>query len=325
MPSIETHGLTKRYGNDIVAVDDLDLTVETGEIFGFLGPNGAGKSTTIDLLLGFTSPSAGHAEVLGQSVTDDRTEVRRDVGVLPEDYALYETLTARDHLQSMIRLNNVEDSPERLLDIVGIDPTDRDRPTGTFSKGMRQRLVLAVALIGDPELLILDEPSSGLDPAGIADVRTLVRDVAASGTTVFFSSHYLSQVEAVCDRIGILTDGQLTAVDTIDGLRERIGGTERLRLDLHADPTTETLAQIRALDGVVEVNAEDTRMTVHCGTPSAKARAIAAVNRDATVVDFSVETTSLEDLFDAYTGSDANESSGEPDRDTPRQYGGTSP
>lgn len=324
MPSIETHGLTKYYGDDIVAVEDLNLTVETGEVFGFLGPNGAGKSTTIDLLLGFAPSTAGHAEVLGQRVTREQTTVRRDIGVLPEDYALYEKLTARDHLDSMIRLNNVTDDPERLLDTVGLDPADRDRPTGTFSKGMRQRLVLAIALVGDPDLLILDEPSSGLDPAGIADVRALVRDLAAKGTTVFFSSHHLSQVEAVCDRVGILNDGRLTAVDTIDGLRNRIGGTERLRLEFRGEPTATTLERVRALDGVVKASADDMRMTVLCGTPSAKARAVAAATRDATVADFSIETTSLEDLFAAYTGSNANGSGDGSDRSPSRRHGGAS-
>lgn len=324
MPSIETRGLTKRYGDDTVAVENLNLTVETGEVFGFLGPNGAGKSTTIDLLLGFTPPSAGYAEVLGYRVPSGRTAVRRDVGVLPDDYALYEKLTARDHLRSMIRLNDVEDDPERLLDIVSLDPADRDRPTGTFSKGMRQRLVLAIALIGDPDLLILDEPSSGLDPAGIADVRALVRDIAAEGTTVFFSSHHLSQVEAVCDRVGILNDGRLTAVDTIDGLRDRIGSTERLHLEFREEPTAATLERVQAIDGVVEASANGARMTILCGIPSAKAQVIATATRNTAVADFSIETTSLEDLFEAYTDSTLDKNSGGPEPDSSRRHGGAS-
>jgi ABC-2 type transport system ATP-binding protein len=306
MTAIRTRGLTKTFGG-VTAVDDLDLRVESGEVFGFLGPNGAGKSTTIDLLLGFTSPTSGEATVLGRDVRSAGADARRDVGVLPEDYAVYDDLSAREHLRSMIRLKAVDDDPERLLETVGIDPADRDRPAGGFSKGMCQRLVLAVALAGDPDLLILDEPSSGLDPSGIAEIRDLVRAEAESGTTVFFSSHRLPQVEAVCDRVGIMDDGRLVAVDTVDGLRERTGGAERLRLSLRDPPTEETLARLGAVDGVVDVTAADEDVTVVCGEPGAKAEAVAAATRDAAVADFAVETTTLAELFERFTGADGDD------------------
>ena len=301
MAAIRTEGLRKEYGA-VTAVDDLDLTVEAGEAFGFLGPNGAGKSTTIDLLLGFATPTAGRAELLGRDSTEAGSDLRRNVGVLPERYGVFEGLTPREHLRSICRLKGVDDDPDRLCDAVGLDAADRDRPAGEFSKGMRQRLVLATALAGDPDLLVLDEPSAGLDPTGITTLREIIRGVVDGGTAVFFSSHHLAQVEAVCDRVGIMNDGRLAAVDSVEGLRRRTGGTERLRLELGEAPGEPLLRRLRAIDGVFDVAVDGRDVAVGCREAPAKAEAVAAAVDAATVVDFSVEGRSLERLFEHYTG-----------------------
>src|SRR6056297_3406256 len=193
MAAIRTSGLTKRYdggllGSDVTAVDGLDLVVEEGEVYGFLGPNGAGKSTTIDVLLDYARPTAGTATVLGHDANAESEAVSERVGVLPEGYGLYDRLTGRRNLEFALDWRGADDDPDRLLDRVGLDADDAARPVGDYSKGMTQRVALAMVLVGDPDLLVLDEPSSGLDPNGIRLLREIVREQAAQGTTVFFSS-----------------------------------------------------------------------------------------------------------------------------------------
>ena len=173
-PAIDTRNLTKYYG-DVVAVDGLDLRVESGEVFGFLGPNGAGKSTTIDMLLDFVRPTEGSATDLGYSPQDDPEPIRRRTGVLPEGGALYERLTGREHLEWTARVHDVEVDAVALLDRVGLSSADGDRAVGEYSKGMQKRLAFGMALVGDPDLLILDEPSARLDPIGKQELRELIR------------------------------------------------------------------------------------------------------------------------------------------------------
>jgi len=222
MPAIETRGLTKRYG-DLVAVDSLDMRVESGEIYGFLGPNGAGKTTTINLLLGLVHRTSGSAEVLGHEVGENIREVRGRIGVLPAHADLYERLSARKHLEFVIEVKDADNDPDALLERVGI-PDAADRPAGDFSSGMGQRLRLAMALVDDPDLLVLDEPTTGLDPNGARLMRRIITEENDRGATVFFSSHIMEQVEGVCDRVGVLQSGQLVAEDTVDALRGATGG-----------------------------------------------------------------------------------------------------
>lgn len=302
-PAIRTSSLTKSYGT-VTAVEDLDLTVRPGEVFGFLGPNGAGKSTTIDLLVGFTAPTGGRGHVLGTDIRDDADELRRNVGILPDDYAVFPELTGREHLRSMRRLKSGDDDLDRVFDLVGIDEADRDRGAGEYSKGMCQRLALGMALVCDPALLVLDEPTSGLDPDGVATVREVVRDQARDGTTVFFSSHHLAEVEAVCDRVGIMNRGRLVAVDTVDSLRERAPSDTRLRMRVATEPSPQVVDRLAAQSGVVPVSVSDDEVVVACEEPSAKAAAIETLHRSSPVRDFDVESPSLEHVFDAYTGPD---------------------
>jgi len=220
-PAIETSDLTKRYG-DHVAVDSLDLTVHSGEIYGFLGPNGAGKSTTIGLLMDYRRPTSGSIRVLGRDPRADVVEVHDRIGILPDRLSLYDDLTGRQHLEFVIDTKRADDDPRDCLDAVGLADA-RDQNAGTYSQGMGQRLALAMALVGDPELLVLDEPFTGLDPHGVRRVREIVHEEHERGTTVFFSSHVLGQVEVVCDRVGILHRGCLVAEGPFDDLREDAG------------------------------------------------------------------------------------------------------
>ncbi|WP_435066722.1 ABC transporter ATP-binding protein [Haloplanus sp. C73] len=218
---IDTDGLTKRYGAT-VAVDSLDLTVASDEIYGFLGPNGAGKSTTIGLLMDYVRPTAGTVRVLGGDPTTDAVAIHRRIGILPDRYSLYDGHTARHHLSLVIDTKGASDAPADLLARVGLsDAIEQD--VATFSQGMEQRLALAMALVGDPDLLILDEPFTGLDPHGVRAVRDIIHEENDRGAAVFFSSHVLGQVELVCDRVGILHDGRLAAEGTVDELRTRAG------------------------------------------------------------------------------------------------------
>jgi ABC-2 type transport system ATP-binding protein len=177
MTAIRTENLTKRYDTglfgrgEVTAVEGVDLVVEEGEVYGFLGPNGAGKSTTIDMLLDYARPTAGSVELFGTDVNADPQVVRERVGVLPEGYGLYDRLTARRHLEFAIDWRDADDDVGALLDRVGLDESDATRSVGDYSKGMQQRLALAMALVDDPEMIILDEPSSGLDPNGIRLLR----------------------------------------------------------------------------------------------------------------------------------------------------------
>jgi ABC-2 type transport system ATP-binding protein len=303
--AIETEGLTRRFG-DLVAVEDLDLEVQSGEVFGFLGPNGAGKSTTINMLLGFLNPSEGTARVLGKDITTDARAVRRRIGLLPEGFSPLENLTGREHVRSAIQTKGADDDPDAILDRVGLEPEAARRAAGDYSKGMTQRLALGIALVGEPDLLILDEPSGGLDPNGVKLLRSLVREEAERGATVFFSSHVLDEVERVCDRVCILHEGQLTAVNTVENLRAQLdtGAVVEATVDPDAvatvdlDPTT--------VEGVTDISVDEDTVVVQCTGPEAKMPALRYVDDAVTVRDVQVRDASLEALFEEFTnGTDA--------------------
>lgn len=301
MAAIELTGVTKTFG-DVVAVSNVDLAVDEGEIFGFLGPNGAGKTTTIDVVLDFIRPDRGQVSVLGQPVREDPRAVRQRTGVLPEGAEVWDRLTGRQHLEFAIESKDANDDPDVLLERVGI-PEAIDRKAGGYSKGMAQRLLLAMALVGEPELLILDEPSTGLDPNGARDMREIVREENARGATVFFSSHILGQVEAVCDRVGIMRSGEMVAVDSIAGLRDSISGGATLRITVDRAPD----AAIDAVEGVAGVEAaivdeRDGESLVTIRGDGSKTGVLAALeDAGVEVYDFQTEETSLDELFHVYT------------------------
>jgi ABC-2 type transport system ATP-binding protein len=304
MPAIELDGVSKSFGS-IRALSGVDLTVEEGEIFGFLGPNGAGKSTTINILLDFVRPTAGRATVLGHEVAEVPAEVRSRIGVLPEGYDLYDRLTGLQHLSFVIESKDAADDPMALIERVGLDATAAEQRVGGYSSGMRQRLVLAMALVGEPDLLILDEPSTGLDPNGARRMREIVEAENERGATVFFSSHILGQVEAVCDTVGILQDGSLIAKDSVAGLRSAADADSSLSITVSggADAIEDAVGAVEDLEAVSNVSAsgETIRVTVD---GDAKMAVIGALEDTAvTVENFETQEASLDDVFAAYTES----------------------
>jgi ABC-2 type transport system ATP-binding protein len=224
---ILTRGLTKRY-ETITAVDGLDLEVRRGEIFGLLGQNGAGKTTTILMLLGLTEPTEGNAEVLGFDPAFDALQVKRRVGYLPDSVGFYDDLTGRENLRYTARLNGLrgDEAEARIGEVVeAVELIDRaDTPTGTYSRGMLQRLGIADALVKDPQILILDEPTTAIDPIGVVGILGLLRDlVHERGVTILLSSHLLVQVQSVCDRVGIFAAGRLIGLGTVPELAAEFG------------------------------------------------------------------------------------------------------
>lgn len=228
-PAISARGLVKHFGT-IRAIDGLDLEVPRGSAFGFIGENGAGKTTFIKLLLGICRPSEGCVEVLGQSPDDVR--VRRRIGYLPERLSLPPAFSPRRFLESVGRLKGLSakerhDQIPRVLSRVGLAEEAWDRRTAGFSKGMRQRTGLAAALLGDPELLVLDEPTDGIDPMGRARIREVIREAARGGATIFLNSHLLAETERICDHVAIVSKGRVVRAGPLEALRSE--GSHRVR------------------------------------------------------------------------------------------------
>ena len=297
-PAIETHGLTKRFG-DVLAVAGLDLRIEREEIVGFLGPNGAGKSTTIGMLLGMLAPTEGSARVLGHDPHAGAVELGRKVGVLPERCALWPRLTAREHLAFAISMTAPGTSAMNLLDRVGLEAA-ADRRVDGFSTGMAQRVRLGLALVGEPELLILDESMAGLDPNGIARVRQILLDERERGATVFVSSHRLEDIRAICDRVFVLVDGRIRAVTPVDAFD---GGSTRLVIE--ADGGGRRLvSRLRAFNAVDAVREDGDTLVVTVEPASETAIIQAELEGDPSVREITVEDGSLDRLFARLTGGD---------------------
>ncbi len=261
--AIQTCDLTKRY-KAITAVDKISFDVRVGEVFGFLGPNGAGKTTTIAMLLGLVRPSSGSAEVLGFNIQSDLTSSLRRVGAIVETPAFYPYMTGFDNLRIFARIigSNAERQIPAILDRVGLNERQDDK-VGTYSLGMRQRLGLASALLGDPQLLILDEPTNGLDPAGMQEMRGFLRQLAEQeGKTVFLSSHLLHEVEQVCDRVLILNQGRVIAQGDVTellsqayGIELRIANVERA---LEAISKIDWVGEVYRVEGEITADAAET-------------------------------------------------------------------
>jgi ABC-2 type transport system ATP-binding protein len=213
---IETSGLTKRFGNGVLAVDSVDMSVRRGEVYGFLGPNGAGKTTTLRMLLGLIRPSSGSAQIAGHKPGDPAGLAR--IGSLIEGPGFYPYLSGRENLRVIADYASVDGRRvDEVLDMVEL--TSRaGRKFGTYSTGMKQRLGVAAALIKDPDLLILDEPTNGLDPQGMAEMRKLIKDIGQGERTVVLSSHLLGEVEQICDRVGVISGGRLVTQSTVQEL-----------------------------------------------------------------------------------------------------------
>jgi ABC-2 type transport system ATP-binding protein len=229
-PIIQIKDLSKSYGS-VKAVDGLNLDVYKGEIFGLLGPNGAGKTTTILMLLGLTEPNSGSVQVCGYPATSNPIAVKRKVGYMPDSLGFYDDMTALDNLLYIARLNGFDEDKAmsnalEMMEVVGLY-ADRNKKTGAYSRGMKQRLGLAEVLIKRPEVIILDEPTLGIDPTGVRDFLNLIKSLSREqGITVLLSSHHLHHVQQVCDRVGIFVKGKLLAEGNIDALSKALFGHE---------------------------------------------------------------------------------------------------
>jgi ABC-2 type transport system ATP-binding protein len=297
---IEVQNLTKRYGR-FVALDSVSFSARQGEIVGFLGPNGAGKTTTMRILTGYMPPSEGTARVAGCDVFEDSLEMRRHVGYLPETVRLYRDMTVQGYLRFVAQLRSVARSRERVaevLELVGM--TDRARSLiRNLSKGMQQRVGLAQAIIHNPEVLILDEPTIGLDPHQVQDLRLSIRELGRTHT-VMLSTHILSEAEQICDRVIILDRGRIVAEDTPDQLRENLnrGGRLFLRVGERAAPQ-EVLRVVQAVPGVekVEAHREGYMVSVRGSVDVRSALAAAVVGHSLELLELRPWATTLEEIF----------------------------
>ena len=290
--AVETHGLTKRYSTGVLAVDNLDLRVRTGEVYGFLGPNGAGKTTTLRLLSGLIHPTSGSAIVAG-AVPGSPASLAR-LGAMVETPAFYPYLSGRDNLRVVARYAGVPKSRiEPVLKLV--DLTDRAKHKfKTYSTGMKQRLGVAAALLKGPDLLILDEPTSGLDPQGTIEMRALIKELKQGGRTVLLSSHLLNEVELTCDRVGVIAKGKLVAEGTVDELRARSGGRT---LRIHATPLEQAQRLLESLLNPDQVRVVDGSLVLSVDPAQAASINRRLVADGVDVSELRVDEQSLENVF----------------------------
>ncbi|MGX1808887.1 ABC transporter ATP-binding protein [Nocardia sp. NPDC055321] len=285
---LDTERLTKRYGPHL-AVDAVSMRVRRGEIYGFLGPNGAGKTTTLRMLAGLIRPSGGTATVLGHA--PGAPEVLRRMGVLIEGPGFYPYLSGRDNLRVLARYRGVDRADvERVLDRVRLRDRGDDR-FRAYSLGMKQRLGVAAALLGHPDLLILDEPTNGLDPAGMAEMRELVTALAADGHTVVLSSHLLAEVQEICDRVGVISGGRLLTEATVRELRGAAA------LFVRAEPLVTAFPAVRRVAGDRSALLTATGIKVDAGVALAPAVARAVIESGADLLELRTDEKSLEEVF----------------------------
>ena len=299
--AIETNNLTKNFGS-LTAVNKLNLKVQKNTIHGFLGPNGAGKTTTIKILVGLLKPSEGSAKVLGQEVHGDKADARLRVGYMPElprfpkHLKGTELLDIYGRMYGMSQQERAEQIP-KLIDLVGLKGRENDL-IGKYSKGMQQRIGIAQALLSNPELVILDEPSIGLDPVGMVEVRELVKAISKEGITVFFSSHLLFEVEQICDHVTIINKGSLLVSDTLQNVSSMLSGPAMIHVEL-ANLSDAVIAAVKKLPFVSGAwktgNTLSIQITTH---DDVRAQVSQEITRSGgVIVGMSQRTSNLEDVF----------------------------
>lgn len=308
---IETKGLTKRYGK-FVAVDSLDLIAEKGEIYGLLGPNGSGKTTTILMLLGLTEPSAGQVRVLGFDPVRQPLSVKARVGYLPDQVGFYDGLTARENLVYIAKLNRLPRAEasrriESAVEQMGLSEVI-DHRVGTFSRGMRQRLGVAELLLKHPQIIIMDEPTLGLDPEAARMFLQIIRDLKQEGITILLASHLLHQVQEVCDRVGLFYRGRVVLEGTVNELAHRVlGGAYRVKLQVEADGSG-VVDALRSLSGVVNVQQNGSDEVVLEATVDLRAEAASAVvAAGGRLKALDIEAPSLDEIYAQYFAQYAKE------------------
>ena len=300
---IDAQGLTKRYG-DFTAVDHLDLQIQEGEVFGFLGPNGSGKSTTILMLLGLTEPSEGHSQVCGFDPTREPLQVKRQVGYLPESVGFYNDLTGRENLLYMASLNKIprpaaEHKAAEFLGMVDLTGA-ANQLVGQYSRGMKQRLGLAEVLMKDPRLVILDDPTLGLDPAGVQWLLQLIEEMSSQRQiAVFVSSHQLQEVQRICHRVGIMSHGKLVLQGTVDDLMsQRESGAYLLELEVSGG---EGLGDVlRSMPGVQRCEVRGSRLVVEANKDVRSQVVTAVAEHGANLLELRSHNNTLEDIYLRY-------------------------
>ena len=305
-PVIQLTDLTKKYGA-FTAVNQLNLTIQKGEIFGLLGPNGAGKSTTILMMLGLTDPTSGEVRVCDINSTTHPLEVKRKVGYLPDDVGFYDDRTGVENLIYTAELNGfsrvlAREKAEELLIKVGLE-VDTKKKTGKYSRGMRQRLGLADVLIKQPEVIILDEPTSGLDPAGVHEFMNLIVQLSREqGLTVLFSSHHLHQVQQVCDRVGIFVGGHLLAEGDIPSLSQKLFAGEPFVIEAHVDSDQEVdlTSCLQNINGVLNVAKQNRLYRMGCSRDVTPDIARSIVQSGVGLTGLYKKEYGLDDIYNRY-------------------------
>jgi ABC-2 type transport system ATP-binding protein len=297
---IEIRNLTKNYG-DRKAIDGLNFSVKKGEVVGFLGPNGAGKTTTMKIITGFMAPSSGEVKVAGFDVFENPYEVKKRIGYLPETPPVYGDMVVSDYLDFVARLKGVEDSRVAKLVARAIEKTHlgdvQHRLIQNLSKGFRQRVGLAQAIVSDPEILILDEPTVGLDPRQVAEIRSLLQELRGSHT-IILSTHILPEVQATCERVIIINRGRIVAEDTLSGLSNRLRGGGFVQMRVRRNPDELGVA-LRSVAGVTGVDIDGHQLKVHGANSEELLEAVSelAVQKRAGLLELSQPEAGLEDIF----------------------------
>lgn len=300
--TITITNLCKEYGK-VQAVNDLNLSIEEGSVFGFLGPNGSGKSTTIGMLLGLVRPTDGEAEVAGYNPQLEPVSVRSNVGILPEGFAPYPSLTGREHLEYISDLRGIQVDVGQNLSQVGLLDAG-DRVATGYSKGMTQRLGLSMALIGQPDVLILDEPFTGLDPDGSQLVREVVQQERNRGTTILFSSHILGQVEILCDDIGVLSGGSLVAEGSLKELQSEGELLTRTTLLLR-DQLEEAIDLVSNFGFTAEPSQNESEIVVEHDAETSHLDIVRELDRSGIhVADARVQPPTVEDIYRVFTATE---------------------
>jgi len=306
---VETAELTKVYG-ETIAVDKLNLKIGEGEVFGFLGPNGAGKTTTILMLLGLTEPTYGEARISGYNTTFEPLNVKRITGYLPENVGFYNDLTARENLRYITRLNSMRRQEatgkiDEALKSVGLMEV-ADKEVGKFSKGMKQRLGIADVLVKDPKLVILDEPTTGIDPAGVSHVLDVIIGMARNhGITVLLSSHLLNQVQKICDRVGIIAKGKLVAEGSIEKLNTELFTKGQNAVEVQVTELTDGLMNLlRSIVGVTGIDVTGNSLSIFSDRDVKKEVSKAIVESGSLPIQIKTRDYALEEIYMKYFSED---------------------
>ena len=296
---IEVNNLTKIY-EKIKAVNNVSFKIKQREIFGFLGPNGAGKTTTIKAILGLITINSGDIKINGLGILKDGKNVKKNIGYLPEKVAFYDNLTALQNLNFYAEMKNASRNQcKTLIDEFGLSEWT-NKKVGKFSKGMIQRLGMARAILGNPSVLILDEPSGGLDPRGVVLIRDKIREMRDKGVTIFVSSHILSEIQEVCDRVGIIDKGVLVAKDSVSALSGKLDLKPKISIELEKI-TDKVVKSVREIKGVEKVDVKDRIMDVSC-EPKTKSKVIIAIEKaGGNIINLKTKEPSLEEVFMRYT------------------------